>query len=340
MTPLFRAALLGLSVSTFASPTASGADQVVGTFTVKGKTTPFHQVYATLDKDPDTPTKTYLVVLLSDKPIEPADRAIGRLKELARQGAIHAVRVVWATGYDSLGATPYHEALAHSGEQGVETPTIDLSAFDDKNLARPVEAEVHSKMIGQDWHFSARFKVVVNPGATVEIEPQAPADPPLAEAPDPAAGGATGDPSTLKLQLGRLGYEYKEEPFIAAITDGNLAAVRLFLKLGMSPNIHGSAGNHAMILAAMMCAQGPPGERDDVLLALVGAKGDVNARDENKTTAFIWAAEACAPPTIKVMIDAGANLNATSVGGATALMMATTLGRTEVAELLKRAGAK
>jgi ankyrin repeat protein len=185
-------------------------------------------------------------------------------------------------------------------------------------------------MIGQDWHFHANVKATVATGGALELEPEA------------KEFGAAAPGGDKKLALGKLGYAYEEGSFGHAISDANLDAVRLFLEIGMSPNAHAKGDTHPMILAAMGCgdqAEGKP--RSEVLEALAAAGGDVKAKDENGSTALLWAVEGgCSASSVKALLKAGADPSARAKGGATPLMFADIYKRTELAEILKAAGAK
>src|SRR6516225_8238912 len=83
------------------------ADQALGTLTVKGKTTVLKEVAASEQADPKDPDQKWLVILASDRKVPEADRTVARLTELARDGKLHAVRILWKVGVDTLYAVPY-----------------------------------------------------------------------------------------------------------------------------------------------------------------------------------------------------------------------------------------
>jgi hypothetical protein len=90
---LFRfsaGALLALA----AAP-AFAADKVAGVFTVDGKTVRFAEVYATLERDPVDTGRKYLILLVADVPVAPADRVPERLLALAKAGTVHGVGIRW-----------------------------------------------------------------------------------------------------------------------------------------------------------------------------------------------------------------------------------------------------
>jgi Ankyrin repeats (3 copies) len=312
-----------------ASLPALAADQALGTLTVKGKTTVLKEVAAAEQADPKDPGQKWLVILASDRKVADADRTIARLTELARDGKLHAVRILWKVGVDTLYAVPYDAALPESGKRGSEHPTIDLKRYGDGRL----DAEFKSKMLGQDWHFHANVKAAVAPGGIAEIEPEA------EESADSApATGADAD----KKALGKMGYAYTDSMFFHAVADGSLEGVRLFLKAGMSPNAHGKGDMHPMLIAAQQCSNQPDTKpRSEVLQTLTAAGGDVKVKDENGSTPLLWAVQAgCSPAAVSALLKAGADPNAKAKGGATPMMYAEIFQRTEIAEILRKAGAK
>ncbi len=315
--------LLSLFLAVDARP-----DDALGTLTVKGKTTILKEIAATEGPGPDGATDRWLVLLASDRKVAPADRTPARLAALAAEGNLHAVRILWNVGTDTLRVAPYDAALPGSGRLGPERPTIDLRRYGKGR----VDAEFRSKMVGQDWHFHANVKAAVAEGGPVEIEPEA----------DEVPAVATEGADTRKVALGRLGYEYSDEMLVHAVSDGNLEAVRLFLDIGMSPNARGKGGPHPMLQAAQLCANQPEAKpRSQILEALVAAGGDVKAKDENSSTPLLWAVQTgCAPSAIRALLKAGADPNAKAKAGATPLMFAEIFQRTEIAEILRKAGAR
>ncbi|MDL2717312.1 MAG: ankyrin repeat domain-containing protein [Acidobacteriota bacterium] len=299
------------------------ADDALGTLTVNGKTTILKAVAAT--EEMDAQGEKWLVILASDRKVE-GDRSIARLAALAKDGQLHAVRILWQIGSDMVRAVPYDANLPESGRMGLEHPTLDLKRY---GKDRRLEAEFKSKMVGQAWHFHANVRANVVPGGILELEP---------EAETLGAAVTGGDP---KLALGKLGYAYNEESFPHAITDANLDAVRLFLEIGMSPNARGKGGIHPMLLAAMGCGQQDGKQRSEVLEALTAAHGDVKAKDDNGSTALLWAVQGgCSVSSVQALLKAGSDPNVRAKGGATPLMYAEIFKRTEIEAVLKKAGAK
>jgi hypothetical protein len=146
------------------------ADQVVGTLTVKGKTTRLTHVYV-VRSDERAGKDAYLVVLLADGPIAEGDRVPARLRALAAAGSVHGIRVAWKEGFSGVQATPYDNRVGQLGIPTTEGHLIDLTAYDEQRL----EATLHTRMLGQDWHYNARVKAAVVAVDDVALE-EAPAE--------------------------------------------------------------------------------------------------------------------------------------------------------------------
>jgi ankyrin repeat protein len=97
-----------------------------------------------------------------------------------------------------------------------------------------------------------------------------------------------------------------------------------------------------MLFAAQLCGNQPETKpRSALLEALVAAGGDVKAKDDNSSTPLLWAVQTgCSPSAASALLKAGADPNAKAKGGATPLMFAEIFQRTEIAEMLRKAGAK
>jgi hypothetical protein len=320
-------------VALIAVTSASAADKVIGTFTVEGKTVRFTDVYVTLERDPVDADRKYVMLLAADGLIAPADRSPERLLALATAGTVHAVRIRWTYGGDTVTVTPYHRDIADSGRAFQRFATLNLSKFDDTT----VDAEFKSKMLGQAWHFNAIVKATVARGGVAVLEPDVDL---TAESVNADKPGAAADATALLQKLGGLGYEFKPETFFHAIGDRNVAAVELFLQAGMSPNVKNEQGRYALNHAVFGCgADAASGSA--VVVALVRGKADVKTKDpDNKTTALVGAVQSCTVDAVNALIAAGSDLSAKSAGGMTALQLADIFQRPEIAAALRKAGAK
>ena len=305
-------------------------DSVLGTFTVSGKTTRFSHIYATLENSPSDAAAKYLMLLVSDIPVAPADRVPDRLAALAKAGGLHAVKLRWRYGTDGVAVVPYHAAIAESGRAFASMSTINLSALDENR----VHAEFKSKMLGQTWFFNALIKAAIVKGGVAALEPDV--EPEL----EKPGAAATGDPTAAKRALGGMRYEFTPDAFFQAIGDRNAKAVTLFTQAGMSPNQKNDQNRFALNHAVLFCAQSPE-ESAAVIQALLAAKADVKTKDpDNGTTALVGAVQSCSAGAIDALVKARSDLTAKSNGGTTALQLARIFQRADVVAILEKAGAK
>jgi ankyrin repeat protein len=324
-----RTMLCAVSLAAVSLP-AAAQDSVIGTFTVNGKTTKFTNVYATLEASPTNGSEKYLILLVSDVPIAPADRVPAKLTSLASSGTIHALKLRWKYGFDSIAVVPYHAGVQETGFAMASMSTVNLSALSDDR----VHAEFKSKMLGQTWFFNALIKAAIVKGGTAMLEPDVDATV------TPAGGGGKTDPTSLKRALGGMGYEYTPDAFFQAIGDHKAEAVKLFIQAGMSPNQKNDQNRYALNHAVLFCSYAPA-EAAEVILALLAGKADVKAKDpDNGTTALVGSVQSCNVAVVEALIKAGSDLNAKSNGGATALQLANIYQRPDIAAALKKAGAK
>ena len=313
-----------------ASP-ARAQDSVLGTFTVAGKTHRFTNVYATLEASPDEPGSNFLILLVSDAPLTPADRAPARLVALATTGKLHALRLRWKYGVDDISVVPYHSGVAESGRAFVSMATVNLSALDENR----VHAEFRSKMLGQTWFFNALVKAAIVKGGVATLEPAVETS--LPTAPEP---GRNVDATAAKRSLGAMGYEFTPNAFFQAIADRKAAAVTLFLQAGMSPNQKDAQGHFPLNYAVLFCAQSAD-ESAAVIQALLAGKADVKTKDpQNGTTALVGATQSCSAAAVEALVKAGSDLTAKANSGMTALQLAKIFQRAEIVAVLEKAGAK
>ncbi len=320
------AVLLGTAIP------AAAQDSVLGTFTVAGKTTRFNNIYATLETSPVDDSEKYIILLVSDVAVAPADRSPANLTRLAGTGAIHAVKLRWKYGFDSIAVVPYHSAIAETGRAFASLSTINLSALNDDRI----NAEFKSKMLGQTWFFNAIVKAAIVKGGTAVLEPDVEVSLPAEASDAPGKGDAT----ALKRALGAMGYEFTPDAFFHAIADRKVDAVKLFLRAGMSPNQKDADNHYALNYAVLFCTQSQE-ESEAVIRALLAGKADVKTKDpQNGTTPLVGAVQSCSAGTVAALVKAGSDLTAKANSGMTAMQLAKIFGRQEVVAVLEKAGAK
>lgn len=327
---------VGLFVGIGVHAVLGAETKALGTFTAAGKTIQIHNASVARYVDPDDADTHYVEVLMSDVPIETADRGYGRLAELATAGKLHALRFLWQEGVDSITFTPYDERVAESGKAVTGAGLVDLQAYDEKHL----KAQFSSHRIGQDWQFNVRLEGDVRDGGTLPEQPTAVALSDLLRAGSADEKGKADPARRIKIDLGAMGYEFTVEGFRSAVLDFKVDAVKLFLKGGMSPDTRDSEGAYVLSLATTFCASKDADAGAEIVRTLVAAGAKVNVKDDNNATPVLNAVSGCPLVAIEALIKAGADVNAKAKGGATPLMMAEAMNRPDVAAALRKAGAK
>lgn len=323
---------LAVAFAVFVAVADAGAqDSVLGTYTVGGKTVKFTNIYATMEASPAEASQKYLILLVTDVAVAPADRSPTRLASLASSGTLHAVRLLWRYGFDDITVVPYHSGVAESGRAFASMSTVNLSALNETR----VHAEFKSKMLGQTWFFNAIVKAAIAQGSVATLEPAVAV--PVEAGSGPAGKG---DPSATKRALGAMGYEFTPAAFFQAIADRKAKAVTLFIQAGMSPNQKDGQGNYALNYAVLFCAQSPD-ESADVIQALLAGKADVKTKDpQNGTTPLVGATQSCSASAVEALVKAGSDLKAKANSGMTALQLAKIFQRADIVAVLEKAGAK
>jgi ankyrin repeat protein len=154
-------------------------------------------------------------------------------------------------------------------------------------------------------------------------------------------GYAVQDETAGKRRLGQLGYPFTEDAFEHAIVDGNKEAVRLFLQLGMDANHRFERGGPALGMAAAWCRREPEEDRFDIMQALLDAKPTIDAKAQHDVTPLMNAVRAnCPVKFVEALVRAGANVNVKTKTGFSLLSMAEQRGNEDVANVLRKAGAR
>ena len=172
---------------------------------------------------------------------------------------------------------------------------------------------------------------------------------------EPAASAAKSAPASGKAAPAESGNEEKglatlrerkidfdEGSFYRALSEADVEAVRGFLDGGMGANYVFVGSNHRTPLMILYFNQAPCAtpEKAHELTALLIKKGaNVNAKDEKQITPLMFAADKCDRETLRMLLKAGAKLDAKSWAGLTALEMTIYSGNPGLEELIA-AGAR
>jgi hypothetical protein len=117
-----------------------------------------------------------------------------------------------------------------------------------------------------------------------------------------------------------------------AVRTGDLEIVKNYIKLGGNVNDTIITGSTLLMIASSYGQTG-------VINILLKAGADVNRVNYDGMTALMWGATPMGDPgAVRLLLDAGADVNASyrrsNTAGATALMLAASLGLAEIAVLL------
>jgi uncharacterized protein len=125
-----------------------------------------------------------------------------------------------------------------------------------------------------------------------------------------------------------------ETPLMEAALRGNLDTVRALLAAGADPSAQEKQGGQTVLMWAASR------HHSAVTEELVEHKADVNARSKNGSTALMFAAQQDDVISARALLKAGANPNeAIPEWGHTALIIASTMGKTDVVKVLVENGA-
>ena len=109
-------------------------------------------------------------------------------------------------------------------------------------------------------------------------------------------------------------------PLLAAVQTrrSSVEVVRALIAKGADVNTRGTA----MIGGTPLSWAAGPFSNPEIVAALVAGNADVNQADNTGMTPLMWAARYGAPATVKVLLDAGADVTATNKQGQTSLDLA------------------
>lgn len=140
-------------------------------------------------------------------------------------------------------------------------------------------------------------------------------------------------------------FEDSNERLITAARDGDAEAVREALRQGADVNIVSQhLGGSALVVAAsggqLFSALGWPWQKYlQVMKVLIEAGADVNAQAWGGSTALMWSAEGGNADMARLLIEGDADVHVKDNGGHTALLLAARNGHVDVVRLLIGEGA-
>lgn len=144
------------------------------------------------------------------------------------------------------------------------------------------------------------------------------------------AGAGCSDP---RVSLGTLNVPYTAEAFVAQAAEGDTAAVKLFIKSGMSPDSRGTDQSTPLIAAS---SRG----HLDVVKALLDKGADPNLKDDDAMTALAAAAGGGDTEIARRLLDKGADVTAEKPVDRLPLMLAIRGGHQDLVTLLLDRGAR
>lgn len=130
--------------------------------------------------------------------------------------------------------------------------------------------------------------------------------------------------------LEKRGVAFTQEDFLKEIKAGHRENVELFIKAGMDVNAQDEDGSSALMIASER------GEREIAEL-LIKSGTDVNMKNVDGYTALMYAAYKGNLQIAELLIKNKADVNARDKDGWTALMYASVQGKGEIVTLLKEA---
>ena len=165
-----------------------------------------------------------------------------------------------------------------------------------------------------------------------------------AESPPPVAAEAPGKGSEERglAALRERKLEFNEPGFYRALSEADTDAIRAYLDGGMSVNqvfVDSNRRTPLMIVYFGMEACGTPEKGHEITALLIHRGADVNQKDEKQNTALMFAADKCDRETLRMLLKAGAKLDAKNWAGLTALQMGIATGNPGLEELIA-AGAR
>ena len=252
-------------------------------------------------------------------------------------------------GWEFAGAPPPAEARALSASvkqeylkpaEGLVTLLNTPEYFEawkvvqDRNLA-PFDGKPHPERAAAVEQATKRLRALEERMGIEGLFYRKSPPPPRVEAPAASARAPGAGRQQAIAQLKSRGYPRPDDAdqYVGSALTGAADIVRLFLAAGIPVDTPNSHGDHAFLMAIQ-------GSSIDLAAEILTAGADPNLPDQNGYTPLIELAAYCDETgLVSAVIEAGGNVKAKARNGKTPLGVARDTGCTEIARLLRKAGA-
>ncbi|MCI0443422.1 ankyrin repeat domain-containing protein [bacterium] len=281
-------------------------------------------------------------VILSDRALEENELENTKsLSEIAEGGDLHAIEVV------IRGKEIAEEVFFYDERVPAKLSVKEPGPFTPEKVNDKV---ISGKLVMNDPGFSFGYKVQFSAPIVKPIEK-----------PEAKLGPNATLEDDAHLALEKMKLDFDEETFTSAVQNGNAEAVKLFLKAGMPPVVHGKSAlwtavewGHVEVAQVLIDAGlnvNEPGEYGETMLmrslngklamveTLIKAGADVNKANDYKMAPLAVAAEQGKIDVVQALLKAGANVKARNTYGGTALQVAVLRGYKDLVRILIDAGA-
>jgi ankyrin repeat protein len=140
-------------------------------------------------------------------------------------------------------------------------------------------------------------------------------------------------PEEAKRRIVALGYKYEPEGLFAAVRDGNLKAVNLFLLSGMDPNLYDRSGYTPLIFAIRR-------NHPRIIETLIEGGANPNLPDGRGYLPLNYAILQGSPELVKLLLKKGADPNRRDNDGFTALALAQKKNDPALIEIIQKYSGK
>ena len=147
-------------------------------------------------------------------------------------------------------------------------------------------------------------------------------------------------PERARRELTEIGVEFTPQKFVESATNGDLAAIELFLVAGIDVDVEVTivSGIFSRSMTTALTAAAREGHAE-VVEALLGGGAYVDAVAADGSTALMLAADGGHRTVVHSLLESGASINRLDDGSSTALALAAERGHGDIVDALMEAGA-